>query len=67
MPQLEELEHKQIAMASITTGPEPGTISVVGRENGESSELARVSTLTSPSPSLRMRSANPAPGCRCPC
>ena len=44
MPQLEELEHKQIVKASITTGPEPGTISVVGRENGESSELARVST-----------------------
>jgi hypothetical protein len=44
MPQLEGLERNQIAKASITTGPDPGTISVVGRENHESSELARVST-----------------------
>ena len=44
MPQLEDLEHKQIVKATITTGPEPGTISVVGRENQERSELARVST-----------------------
>ena len=44
MPQLDDLERKQIAKASITTGPEPGTISVVGREDHESSELARVDT-----------------------
>jgi len=44
LPQLEDLDRKQIVKASITTGPEPGTISVVGRENQESSELARVST-----------------------
>jgi hypothetical protein len=44
MPQLDGVERKQIAKASIATGPEPGTISVIGREDHESSELARVDT-----------------------
>jgi hypothetical protein len=44
MPQLEDLERRQISKATITMGTEPGTLSIVGREQGESSELARVST-----------------------
>jgi hypothetical protein len=44
MPQLQDLDRKQIAKATIATGSEPGTISVVGRANLESFELAQVDT-----------------------
>jgi len=44
MPQLEGLGRRQIAKATIATGTEPGTLSVRGRDDGETSELARVDT-----------------------
>lgn len=46
LPQLAGLEGREIAKASIATGPEPGTISVVGREDQGSPQLARVDTAT---------------------
>ena len=46
LPQLEDLDGREIAKASIATGPEPGTISVIGREDQGSPELARVDTTT---------------------
>jgi hypothetical protein len=46
LPQLAGLEGREIAKASIAAGPEPGTISVIGREDQGSPELARVDTAT---------------------
>jgi len=46
MPQLEDLDRNQIAKATIATGTEPGTLSVLGRADHETFELASVDTGT---------------------
>jgi hypothetical protein len=46
MPTLEALTRTEIAKATIEPGPEPGTISVLGRDHLERPELARVDTAT---------------------